>query len=62
MTIDDILATGQLANVHRGLSTRDLRHLAVMHCLGVTRIVTVDADFDGVPDIIRLDPADDREW
>ena len=62
VTIDDVLAAGQLANEHHGLSTRDLLHLAVMHRLGVSRIVTADADFDRVPGIVRLDPADDREW
>lgn len=56
--IDDVLAAGRLANEHPGLSTRDLLHLAVMHRLGVTRIVTADTDFDMVPGIIRLDPAE----
>ena len=58
VTIDDALAAGRLANEHQGLSTRDLLHLAVMHRLGVTRIVTADADFDRVPSIIRLDPTE----
>ena len=62
VTIDDVLTAGRLANEHQGLSTRDLLHLAVMHRLDVTRIVTADADFDRVPGIIRLDPADDGEW
>ena len=62
VTIEDVLAAGQLATTHRGLSTRDLLHLAVMHRLGVTRIVTADTDFGRVPGIIRLDPADDGEW
>ena len=62
VTIDDVLAAGQLAKEHRGLSTRDLLHLAVMRRLGVIRIVTADAGFGRVPGIIRLDPADDREW
>ena len=62
MTIDDVLAAGKLANEHRGLSTRDLLHLAVMRRLGVTRIVTADADFDRVPGIVRLYPADDGAW
>ena len=62
VTIDDVLDAGQLANEHHGLSTRDLLHLAVMHRLDVIRIVTADADFGRVPGIIRLDPAEDREW
>ena len=62
VTIDDVLAAGLLANTHRGLSSRDLLHLAVMRRLGVARIVTADADFGRVPGIIRLDPADDGAW
>ncbi len=62
VTVDDVLAAGQLARTHHGLSTRDLLHLVVMHRVDVVRIVTADADFDRVPGIIRLDPADDREW
>lgn len=62
VTIDDVLAAGRLANTHRGLSTRDLLHLAVMHRLDVPRIVTADADFDRAPGIIRVDPAADSEW
>ena len=62
VTIDDVLAAGQLANEHRGLSTRDLLHLAVRHRLGVTRIVVADAAFYRVPGIFRLDPADDGAW
>ena len=61
VTIDDVLAARELAKEHHGLSSRDLLHLAVMHRLGVTRIVTADADFGRVPGIIWLDPADDRE-
>ena len=62
VTIDDVLAAGQLATTHHSLSSRDLLHLAVMHRLGVTRIVTADADFDRVPGIIRLDPAAAGAW
>ena len=58
VTIDDALAAVHLANEHQGLSTRDLLHLAVMHRLGVARIVTADTDFDMVPGIVRLDPAE----
>ena len=61
VTIDDVLAAGHLAKEHRGLNSRDLLHLAVMHRLGVTRVITADTDFDRVPGIIRVDPADDRE-
>ena len=60
--IDDVLAAGRLATEHQDLSTRDLLHLAVMRRLGVTRIVTADADFGRAPGVIRLDPADFGEW
>ena len=53
---------GQPARTHHTLSSRDLLHLAVMHRLGVIRIVTADADFDRAPGIIRVDPAYDSEW
>ena len=62
VTIDDVLAAGRLATEHRGLSTPDLLHLAVMRRLGVTRVVTADADFGRVSGVIRLDPADLGEW
>ena len=47
-------------HISRFYGLRDQR--LVMHRLGVIRIVTADADFGRVPGIIRLDPADDREW
>jgi predicted nucleic acid-binding protein len=62
VAIDDVLAAGRLATEHQGLSTRDLLHLAVMRRLGVTRVVTADADFGRAPGVIRLDPADFGEW
>ena len=62
VTIDDVLTAGQLAREQQGLSSRDFLHLAVMRRLGVTHIVTADADFDRMPGIIRLDPADDIDW
>jgi predicted nucleic acid-binding protein len=62
VSIDDVLAAGRLTNEHQGLSTRDLLHLAVMRRLGVTRIVTADADFGRAPGVIRMDPADFGEW
>jgi len=61
MAIDDVLAAGRLANERQDLSTRDSLHLAVMRHLGVTRVLTADADFSRVPGVIRLDPADFRE-
>ncbi len=51
VTIDDVLAAGQLTGTHHGLSARDLLHLMVMRRLDVTRIVA--ADFDRPPGFIR---------
>ena len=55
---DDILRAGRLADEHPGVSARDLVHLAVMRRLNVSRIVTADTDFDLLPEVERLDPAD----
>jgi predicted nucleic acid-binding protein len=46
----------------RGLSSRDLTHLAVMQRHGIERIATADKDFDRLPDVERLDPARLAEW
>lgn len=55
---DDILRAGRLADELVGVSARDLVHLAVMRRLNVSRIVTADTDFDGLPEVERLDPTD----
>ena len=58
----DILEAAELADRNPGISARDLLHAAVMQRIGATRIVTVDADFDRLPDITRLDPIHVDEW
>jgi uncharacterized protein len=40
----------------RGLSPRDLLHVAVMRNNGLDTIISTDTDFDRVDGIIRLDP------
>lgn len=40
----------------RGLSARDLLHVAVMRNHGLNTIISTDADFDRVDGITRLDP------
>ena len=45
-----------------GISARDLLHAAVMRRLGADRVISVDVDFDYLPDVTRLDPADLAEW
>ncbi len=58
----NILEAAELADRNPGISARDLLHAAVMQRVGATRIVTVDADFDRLPDITRLDPIQVDEW
>ena len=58
----DVVAAGVLAQSQGGLSARDLVHAAVMHRLGVERIVTVDTGFDRLPGIQHLDPAHFDAW
>lgn len=58
----DILAAARLADRHPGISARDLVHAAVMRRVGAHRIISVDADFDRLPDITRLDPRRMDAW
>ena len=58
VSADDILRAGQLADELPGVSARDLVHLMVMRRLNMSRIVTADTDFDRLPEVERLDPAD----
>jgi hypothetical protein len=41
-----------------GVSPRDALHAAAMVGHGITRIITVDRDFDRIPEITRIDPCD----
>ena len=59
---EDIHAAAKLADRHAGIGARDLVHAAVMERLGTDRIVSADADFDHLPDVTRLNPADVGEW
>lgn len=58
----DMLAAAYSAATFLGLSARDLLHLTVARRVGANAIVTADRDFDGLPDIERLDPGDVPEW
>jgi len=40
------------------LPPRDSLHLAVMMRNGIRLIISADRHFDGIPEIVRLDPAD----
>jgi hypothetical protein len=60
--VDEVLAIGQgaleraktILMGHPTLSARDALHVAVMQQHGIERILSYDADFDGVPGITRL--------
>ena len=56
-----VLAAGALA-APDNLQTRDILHLATMHRLGLTRIVSSDRAFDQVLGIERLDPLAFDTW
>jgi len=60
--VADVELASSLARHHRGLSARDLAHLAVMQRLGVVRIVSADRGFDDISEIERLDPRDVEMW
>ena len=59
---EDIILATELADRHPGVSTRDLVHAAVMQRLGVSRVISADADFDRLEGIERLDPARIEAW
>lgn len=58
----DIDLATDLADRLPGVSARDLVHVAVMERLGADRIISADSDFDRIPGLTRLDPADIGEW
>ena len=58
----DIHLATRLADRHPDVSARDLVHAAVMQRLGADRIISADSDFDRLPGLTRLDPANVREW
>ena len=58
----DIQLAMRLADSHPRISARDLVHAAVMERLGTSWIISVDTDFDDLPGVTRLDPADVSEW
>jgi predicted nucleic acid-binding protein len=62
MLVQDVELAASLSTSHLALSARDAIHAAVMQRLGVTRIVTTDGGFHGLPGIERLDPLLIDEW
>ena len=59
---EDIHLAARLADRHPGISARDLVHAAVMQRLGADKIISADLDFDRLPNITRLNPADVGKW
>ena len=58
----DIELAAEMADLHPTVSARDLVHVAVMQRLGSARIISSDTDFDHLPDVLRLNPADVEAW
>ena len=58
----DVTEAAMLADGYPRLSARDLLHVAVMQRLGTTHIASADRDFDAVPAMRRLDPAQTATW
>ena len=54
MTLEDAKRAREIVLGSRKLSARDAIHVAVMERHGVTRILSFDRGFDGVPGIERL--------
>ena len=59
---EDIHLAARLADSPPRISARDLVHAAVMQRLGADQIVSTDTDFDRLPDVVRLEPADIGQW
>jgi predicted nucleic acid-binding protein len=59
---EDVSRAATLADELTALDSRDLLHLAIMQRFGITRIVSTDPGFDGLPGIERLDPMKVDEW
>ena len=60
--VEDIHFAAGLADEYPEVSARDLVHAAVMRRMGSDMIVSADTDFDRLPNLTRLNPADVTEW
>ena len=58
----DVERAAGLADVYQELGGRDLLHAAVMHRMGVARIVSADTGFDRLQGVQRLGPAQLKSW
>ena len=55
---EEMLTACDLLDRHGHLSARDALHVAVMRNAGISRLVSVDSDFDVVKEVERLKPKD----
>ena len=51
---DDVMRARNLVVGAKGLSARDALYVAVMLRQGISRVISFDADFDRVPEIVQL--------
>jgi predicted nucleic acid-binding protein len=56
VTTHDVLEACRLLEAHMGLGARDALHAAVMINSEVQVLVSVDRDFDALPELKRVDP------
>ena len=59
---EDVLRAARLADDYPGVSARDLVHAAVARRVGVSQVISTDADFDLLPGVERLAPERVGEW
>jgi predicted nucleic acid-binding protein len=62
VTTADVVLASRLAGGAPGADARDLLHAAVMHRLGVTRIISTDRGFDAIEGVTRLELERIQEW
>ncbi|HVZ33003.1 MAG TPA: type II toxin-antitoxin system VapC family toxin [Polyangiaceae bacterium] len=58
VTLQDVLEACRLNETHPALGARDALHAAVMRNSRVNVLISVDRDFDALPELKRVDPGD----
>ena len=56
VTGTDVRAACEILHRHPGFAIRDAIHVATMRLNGIKAIISVDPDFDRIPDIQRIPP------
>jgi predicted nucleic acid-binding protein len=56
VTLDDVLEAWRLLEAHAGLGASDALHAGVMQNSAANTLLSVERDFDGVPDLKRIRP------